>query len=196
MNTSGKLSDVLWRIDRANAADPNLVDEQGQQQPAELVYGARMSAMLSQFRPDAPEILQIAARGQHMERWTSPRKSYPEGRVGYLRWRKDLKDFHARRVGELMAEAGYSEADIARAGELVRKEQLKYDEEVQTLEDVICLVFLTHYAPDFIAPHDDEKVIGILAKTARKMSPEGLAAAGKLPLSGRLAQLLEQALAS
>ena len=47
---------------------------------------------------------------------------------------------------------------------------------------------------EFIAGHDDEKVIGILAKTARKMSERGLEAAAKLALDGRLAGLLGEAL--
>ena len=34
---------------------------------------------LAAFRPDAPEPLKIAARAQHIERWTVPRTSYPEG---------------------------------------------------------------------------------------------------------------------
>ena len=40
------------------------------------------------------------------------------------------------------------------------------------------------------------KVRDILAKTARKMSPAGLAAAGALSLPPRLARLLGEALAS
>ena len=133
-------------------------------------------------------------RAQHIERWTCRRKSYPEGRAGYLKWRSDLKSFHAERAGELMREAGYEDRDIERVGALIRKERLKRDPEAQMLEDVACLVFLEHYAGDFIAGHDDEKVMGILAKTARKMSPDGLAAAQKLTLDERLGSLLVKAL--
>ena len=95
-----------------------------------------------------------------------------------------------------MAAAGYEAAAIERVASLLKKERLKHDDEVQTLEDVICLVFLAHEAPEFIARHDDAKVTDILAKTAKKMSPAGLAAAGRLNLDGRLARLLGKALAS
>ena len=61
---------------------------------------------------------------------------------------------------------------------------------------MICLVFLQHEAAEFIALHDDDKVRDILAKTARKMSPTGLAEAGKLSLDPRLAKLLSEALAT
>jgi hypothetical protein len=84
--------------------------------------------------------------------------------------------------------------EIERAGQLIRKERLSSDREVQTLEDVICLVFLRYYADAFIAPHDDEKVIDILAKTARKMSPTGIQAAAVIPISDRLSTLLTAAL--
>ena len=58
---------------------------------------------------------------------------------------------------------------------------------------MICLVFLRFEAPEFIAKHDDAKVREILAKTARKMSVAGLAAAGRLDLEARLARLLGEA---
>jgi hypothetical protein len=57
---------------------------------------------------------------------------------------------------------------------------LKSDAEAQTLEDVVDLVFFEHYLADFVASHDtyDEvKFRDILAKTAKKMSPRGRAAA-------------------
>jgi hypothetical protein len=181
-----RLAMVLALIDEANARDPGA---------QALIYGQRMSAALKAFAPEAPDVLQIAARAQHIERWTSPRLAYPEGRVGYLTWRKDLQKMHARRTGELMAAAGYEADDIARAGALLRKERLKQDAEAQTLEDVICIVFLSHEAPAFIAKHDDARVRDILAKTAKKMSSTGLACAAGLQLDQRLQRLLGEALA-
>src|SRR5262249_30424993 len=136
---------VVAAIDAANARDPHTIELDGRSVAAELVYGQRMSATLAGLAPEASETLRIAARGQHIERWTSPRRSYPEGRGGYLRWRKDLQAFHAARVGEIMTAAGYDAAAVGRVGALIRKERLKADIEVQVLEDVACLVFLAHY---------------------------------------------------
>ena len=155
-----------------------------------------MSEQLASYSPDAPEHLTIAARAQHIERWTIPRASYAEGRIAYLKWRKDLQHHHANRTAGIMREAGYDEADIARVGALLHKERLKYDADAQTLEDVICLVFLRFEAADFIAQHDDAKVRDILAKTAKKMSARGLAAASELKLEARLARLLGEALSA
>lgn len=190
-----RLAIVLSGIDAANARDPVLALVDGSQVPRALIYGQRMSAGLASYQPDASEALQIAARAQHIERWIIPRESYPEGRIAYLKWRKDLQHHHARRTGEIMEQAGYGAGEIARVGSLLQKERLKYDAEVQTLEDVICLVFLEFEAPEFIAKHDDDKVRDILAKTARKMSPRGIVEAGKLALDTRLQHLLSEALA-
>ena len=164
-----KLETALQAIDAANAADPN--EEAGE--PAALLYGQRMSAELDRLFPDAPESLKIAARGQHIERWSVPRTTYPEGKAGYHAWRRDLAKHHAERVGAIMTEAGYAEDDIAAAGRMLRKEGIKRHEDVQALEDVICFVFLKWYFAPFAAKHSDEKVHGIVEKTARKMSESG-----------------------
>lgn len=189
-----RLTIVLAAIDAANARDPVVVAVDGAQVARALIYGQRMSAALAGYQPDASEALQIAARAQHIERWVIPRESYPEGRIAYLKWRKDLQHHHASRMGEIMSRAGYGADEIARVGTLLHKERLKYDAEVQTLEDVICLVFLEFEASEFIAKHDDDKVRDILAKTARKMSAHGIAEAAKLKLDPRLQRLLGEAL--
>src|SRR5713226_4699128 len=121
MNPSdARLVEVLAAIDAANGQDPSQIEIDGRREPAELVYGRRMSETLARLAPQASEHLRIAARGQHIERWTSPRNSYAEGRVGYLKWRKDLQGFHARRIGEIMMAAGYDAGDVERVGALVR----------------------------------------------------------------------------
>jgi hypothetical protein len=194
MDTSGRFAEVLAAIDAANARDPHVIELAGRREPAELVYGRRMSETLARMAPDASEHLRIAARGQHIERWTSPRKNYPEGRAGYLAWRRDLKDFHARRLADIMAGAGYGADDIARVSALVRKERLKTDAEAQILEDVVCVVFLAHYIDAFMAKTEEYKVADILAKTWRKMSSAGHAHALELPLPPQIPRLLEQGL--
>lgn len=167
------LEAVLAAIDAANAADPT-VEADGR--PAALAYGERMSEELARRCPEAPEALRIAARGQHVERWKSPRTDYPDGRAGYLAWRTDLAKMHAARVTGFMAEAGYDAAEQDRVARLLRKEGIKRNPETQMLEDVICFVFLRWYFADFAVKHADEDIERIVAKTARKMSPEGRAA--------------------
>lgn len=190
------LSDAIKLIDRANALDPNSeTDELGNATPKELLYSVRMTDCLSKFAPGASEHLQIAARAQHIERWRSKRSDYPEGRVGYLKWRKDLGAFHANRTGELMAEAGYNDSDIERTKFLVQKRSIKRDAESQCLEDVICLVFLKHYLDDFAQKHDEAKLVDIIQKTWGKMSEAGHDAALKLPFNHKMSALIHKALA-
>ena len=62
---------------------------------------------------------------------------------------------------------------IPRVRWLIRKQDLKNNPEAQLLEDVICLVFLENYFADFARDHDAEKLVRILRKTWKKMSPRG-----------------------
>ena len=189
--TGKKFTGVLERIDAANAVDPEIAIDGETQYPAALLYGRRMSATLVEFFPDASEQLRIAARGQHIERWKLLRTSYPEGREGYLTWRRDQGRYHADRVAELMQHAGYGPDDCGRVARIIRKEGIKRDDEVQTLEDVACLVFLRWYAAVFAEGRDPEHVYRIVAKTARKMSVAGRALAARLDLPAGLVPALE-----
>ncbi len=162
---------VLDAIDAANAQDPNMEDGQ----PVELLYGQRMSAELNRLFPDASDALQIAARGQHVERWKLKRTEYPEGRAGYLAWRKAQGVYHADVVQGFMELAEYGADDIEAVGQMLRKQGIKRNAEVQALEDVICFVFLKWYFEPFAAKHSAEKIQRIVEKTAFKMSAEGRA---------------------
>ena len=165
------LGRALDLIDAANRADPGMEDGQ----PAALLYGQRMSAELARLVPDASDVLAIAARGQHVERWLLPRADFPEDREGYLTWRREQGRRHGLRVAEIMAEAGYDLTAQTRAGMLLRKEGIKRDTEVQALEDVICFVFLRWYFQPFAAKHTPEALQKIVEKTAAKMSAKARA---------------------
>ncbi len=165
------LQDAFAAIDIANAADPHLEDAR----PAALLYGQRMTAELNRLFPSASEPLQIAARGQHVERWLLSRKDYPDGKEGYLAWRREQGRRHAARVAGIMAVAGYRPEEIAAAEGMLRKEGIKRDPEVQALEDVICFVFLRWYFAEFAASRGAEETLDIVQKTARKMSVAGRA---------------------
>ena len=177
-------------IDAANRADPNQVSADGREWPKELLYSERMSDMLERFEPGAHEVMKLAIRSQHIERWKSPRKAYPEGRIGYLQWRKDLYKIQASRAAELMGQAGYEQTACDRAWQAVAKKNIKGNPDTQLLEDVTDLVFLEHYMLEFVGKHpeyDEEKWIEIIRKTWHKMSTTAqefaLSGAVKLPES-------------
>ena len=191
MSTPAQLA--LAAIDAVHAEDPER-DADGRAK--ELVYAERMSAWLKRLSPEASEALTLAVRCQHLRRWTISRSSYPEGKVGYLRWRKDESLAHAALAGEILRHAGYDGQAVKRVQSLVKKERIKHDPEAQTLEDVTCLVFLEHELAPFAAKHPDDKVIDILQKTWPKMSAQGQREALALPLPAPLRALVEKALAA
>lgn len=189
-----RLDRVIAAIDKLNAEDPNLENDGATAVPKELLYARRMSEQLQRFDPDAPEVLKIAARAQHIQRWKVPRNQYAEGRIGYLQWRTNLGRMHAELTTGLMAEAGYDEESREQVRQLLTKRGIKTNEQVQTLEDVICLVFLHYYFADFAAKHEEEKILDIVRKTWKKMSDRGQAAALRLPLDDSSLQLVKKAL--
>lgn len=189
-----KLHKAFALFDQANAQDPNVEIFEGKNYPKELLYAIRMTDKLGTFEPNASEPLQLTARCQHICRWEIPRESYPIDRPGYLKWRQDLKKFHAEKAGQILQEVGYSQEIIEKVAFLLKKKQLKKNPETQTLEDVICLVFLEFYFEAFAKKYEEDKMIDILQKTWRKMSDKGQAAALKLPLSTTALSLIGKAL--
>lgn len=181
---------AIAAFDAANAQDPTEIAAV----PAELLYARRMTDWLNRLYPDAGELLHLAARSQHIRRWMVPRSKYPMTRPGYHQWRTYLYSFHADTAAEILRQVGYDDPSIARVRSLLKKEKLKSDPETQMLEDVVCLVFLESYFADFAAKHDEEKLIGILRRTWKKMSPHAHAAALELNLSPKSRQLVEKAL--
>ncbi|MDO5641006.1 MAG: DUF4202 domain-containing protein [Paracoccus sp. (in: a-proteobacteria)] len=161
-----RLTRAFAMIDRANAADPN--QEGGQ--PAELLYGQRMTENQQRLYPDAGDPLRIACRGQHIERWMLARADFPEGRKGYLDWRAEQGRRHAARVAGIMTDAGYPPDEIAHAEKMLRKEGIKRDHDVQALEDVAVFTFMQHYMAPFAETQSEEEMDRIVRLTARKMS--------------------------
>ncbi|KAK0735494.1 hypothetical protein B0T21DRAFT_412116 [Apiosordaria backusii] len=189
---------ALKLIDEAHAQDPR---KGPNDVPYELHYAQKMTRWLAQRKPDASPALQLACRAQHFRRWEIPRSTYPMTRPGYLTWRAKQKSVAAAQLSELLASPQIQPAlapeEIERVTALVRKEDLKSNEETQVLEDVACLVFLDDQFDDFESkPEIDEaKIVSILQKTWGKMSEEGRALALGMDLSERAKMLVGKALA-
>jgi hypothetical protein len=187
---------AIERFDAANRQDPNSRVFEGQSFPQQLLYARQMTRWLERLEPDAAETLRLAARCQHLCRWTIPRSEYPLDRAGYYRWRTRLYDFHAEKAGGILAEVGYDAATIARVQDLLRKKNLKSDPQMQALEDVACLVFLENDFADLARRHDAAKIGDIIRKTWKKMSPRGRQAALEMPMTDADRALLQAALAT
>ena len=192
----GRFAAALRRFDEENARDPNTELVDGAPQPRELAYARWLTEWVLKLAPNASEELRLAARCQHLCRWTIPRNSYPMTRPGYLKWREDLKKFHARKAGEILREAGYSDEITQRVQDLNLKKNFPRDPESRILEDALCLVFLEHQLAPLMEKTADDKIITALQKSWKKMTPAGHAEALKINYSPREKALLERALAS
>jgi tRNAThr (cytosine32-N3)-methyltransferase len=180
-------------IDTAHSADPARAADG---RPAELVYADRLEAWIAKLDPKASALLRIAARCQHLERWSVPRANFPEGKVGYLNWRRSLYTKQAERARELLVASGVSTAEAAEVATWVSKTGLKTNPGTQALEDAACLAFLENEIGAFAAEHADyprEKFVDILKKTWRKMSPRAQALALGLTLPPAIAALVREA---
>jgi hypothetical protein len=180
-----RFNQAIAKIDAANAQDPHGL---------EVAHAERRTAWVRQLvDQEASEALLLAARAQHLRRWEIPRDSYPRDRAGYLQWRQDLKQFHAEKTAEILREVGYDTALIERVQDLILKKRLKLDPEVQALKDALCLVFLEAQFSEF-AQKEADKIVEIVRKTWRKMSPQGRQFALALPLGVEDRAILEKVL--
>jgi Domain of unknown function (DUF4202) len=189
-----RFSEALRRFDEENGQDPNLLVIDGVAYPQELLYAERLTDWVLRLSPEAPEHLLLAARSQHICRWTIPRNTYEMTRAGYLRWRSDLKQFHAGKSAEILSEVGYDDEMITRVRNLNLKKFLGRDPDCQVLEDALCLVTLQYQLADLVARSEPAKIIEILQKTWKKMSETARAHALKLKLSEMEKRLIEEAI--
>ncbi|CRG84921.1 hypothetical protein PISL3812_02092 [Talaromyces islandicus] len=198
---SDKFHKALTAIDAAHSEDPNVVTKNDTDNdttvPYELHYAQKMTSYLDAYNAQASDLLRLAIRAQHLRRWEVPRSSYPATKVGYFGWRTYLKNRQAELAQQICVDAGYTEAESQRVAALVRKDDLrKEEEETQTLEDVACLVFLDDQFEAFEKNlNDEEKMVGILKKTWAKMSEKGRGMALQITMSDRCKELVQKALA-
>jgi Domain of unknown function (DUF4202) len=179
-----------------NARDPNTLLDAGVARPKELVDAERLAQWVERLEPSPSEALALASHCQHLCRWELPRGDFPEGRTGYLTWRKALARLHADRAAEILRSVGYEAALIADVRAINLKQGLHTNADTQTMEDALCLVFLQFELDEFAQKHADHKVVDIIRKSWGKMSARGheaaLALASSLP--SRAAGLVARAL--
>jgi hypothetical protein len=189
----GRLEKAFITFDAYNANDPHLEKANGVNEPKELLYARRMTERLNKYKSDVPEYIQLAARCQHIGRWEIPRSTYPMDKKGYLQWRNTLKIHHAKIADQILTSSGYDNVTVEKVKSLLLKKELQTSADTQLLEDVICLVFIEHYLEDFADQHDDEKVVDILRKTLKKMTPRAISEALTITVSSRIGGLIGKA---
>ena len=189
-----RLRRALAAIDAANADDPHTILVRGRRRPKEQAHAELVSEWIARLAPDASEALQLAGRAHPLRRWEIPRSAYPDGREGYLRWRRALYDYHAEAAGKILADHGYDAATVRRVSDLLHKRGLaRGDAEAQVLEDALCLVFLETQYREIAERLSGEKLLDVTAKTLRKMSARARSLALELPLDPRDVETIQRA---
>ena len=178
-------------IDIANAADPTGVDVRGERVALALVHGRLAVEWIERLVDNPPETLLLAGRAHHLRRWELPRDSYPLGRAGYLRWRRDQKARHASDVAAILGSCGYETNEIEDVQRLIRRESV---DGAQAVEDAACLVFIETQLGSLAERMDHDLLLEVIRKTARKMSDRGLELVASIPLGDAEQSLLKQAL--
>jgi hypothetical protein len=181
VSDASPLARAFDAIDAENADDPN---------GKELDHAERAVRWMRTLRPDASDELLLAARGHHVRRWEIPRSAEPEGRAGYLRWKRRLQQHHADVLGRVLEGSGF---DVARVQSLVKKEHLRNDPDAQAMEDALALVFLETQLAELNEKLDDDHMVDVLAKTLRKMTSDGRTAAASLAYDAHGAELVRRA---
>ena len=189
-----KLSAAFGQFDAYNQKDPHAFTWEGKSYPQEYFLAIKLSDWVKQLQPDASEELLLASRSQHIGRWEIPRNTYPDGREAYLKWRKDLALHHAEKATVMMEDAGYTPEQIARVRQILLKQKIKVDPDVQTMENALCLVFLQFQYEDFHPKYEADKVINILKKSLLKMDAHGHQFALTLPYSDQGLHYIQEAL--
>lgn len=189
MTTVETVDRALAAIDAANSDDPH----RHAGEPLALVQGRLAEGWVVRLDPEAAPALRLAARAHHLRRWVLPRASYPDGRAGYLRWRRDQKQRHASELREILEHAGVETTVVERAAAIVAKVGLGTDPEVQVFEDAVCLTFLETQLDETADRLDPDLMVDVIAKTLTKMSEHGKAAALTIDLDERGRRLLASA---
>jgi tRNAThr (cytosine32-N3)-methyltransferase len=117
-------------------------------------------------------------------------------RAGDNAWRHALYARQSERARELLRIAGVPDPAADAVATWVAKSGLHRNPGTQALEDAACMVFLEHEIEHFAARHADyshEKMVHILRRIWRKMSPEARAAATTLAMPKALRAMLDEA---
>lgn len=188
-----KLEQAFEKFDTYNKQDPHTYVWKTNSYPQEYFLALKLHETVMQLNPQASEALQLASRSQHIGRWEIPRDQYPLGRSGYLEWRRVLANYHAEKASAMLSEVGYDPTEIERVQQLILKKKIKVDAEVQTLENALCLVFLTYQYEDFFPKYTADKIVNILRKSLLKMDEKGRAEALKLQYSDEGLKYIQEA---
>ncbi len=194
MTTDTRLDQAFEAFDAVNKTDPNTFTWQGKEWPRELFLATKLSEWVLRLESNASTPLRLASRCQHIGRWQIARREYPEGRIGYLTWRKALARHHADMAATILRDLNFEDSTIERVQTILMKRGIKQDAEVQIMENALCLVFLQYQFEEFRVGNE-EKIVDIIRKSLLKMDEAGRKQALTLEYSPAGLAIVNEALA-
>jgi len=171
VNSEHDLDSLYSAIDAINADDPNSLAWNGESVPRSLLQGQRATVWLPKVADAPSTAVSVAARAHHLARWQIARSSYPEGRAGYLRWRKASKAASAELLVTTLVPLGVATDVVSKTVDLIQRVGLGSDPDAQAVEDVACLVFLETDYVALLERLGKDKSADAVRKTLKKMSP-------------------------
>ncbi|HRZ98878.1 MAG TPA: DUF4202 domain-containing protein, partial [Paludibacter sp.] len=177
-------------IDKVHNQDPTSEIIDGVEVMAELLYSNRMLAVLEKVAPDASLELKLAAKCQHISRWSIPRATFPIGKKGYYEWRAAIMEHQLNVSKSVLKQSGINDQSIEIVVDALKNKADKTNINASIIEDTACLTFIKWYLVPFAGQFDAEKAKIILQKTAGKMSERGLALIPELELSDAVLRIL------
>lgn len=170
-------------INSVHNQDPNSETIDGVEIKAELLYSERMLAILEKVAPDASFELKLAAKCQHMSRWSIPRATFSLDKKGYYQWRSAIMEHQLNVSKSVLKQAEINEQSIEIIVDALKNKADKSNINASIIEDTACLTFIKWYLVPFAGQFDPEKAKIILQKTAGKMSERGLGLIPEMELS-------------
>jgi hypothetical protein len=177
-------------IDSVHYQDPSTETIDGVEIKAELLYSNRMLAVLEKVAPDASFELKLAAKCQHISRWSIPRATFPVGKKGYYDWRAAIMAHQLNVSTSVLKQAEINDQSIEIIVDVLKNKADKTNQNASIIEDTACLTFIKWYLVPFTGQFDAAKAKIILQKTAGKMSERGLGLLPEMELSEEVHQVL------
>jgi hypothetical protein len=177
-------------IDKVHNQDPTSDTIDGVKIKAELLYSNRMLSVLEKVAPDASLELKLAAKCQHISRWSIPRATFSMDKKGYYQWRAAIMEHQLSVTTSVLKQAEINDQRIEIIVDALKNKADKTNLNASIIEDTACLTFIKWYLVPFAGQFDAVKAKIILQKTAGKMSERGLGLLPEMELSEEVHQVL------
>ena len=127
--------------------------------PEDPIHSLNTAEWVIRLKPEADEVLLLAARGHDIERGLRDRRVKRNDFSDYDTYKQAHADQSARLIGEILEECGLPEDFIARARHLVARHEFGGDPESDLLKDADSLSYFEVNLPFFLKRRGFEETL-------------------------------------